>query len=434
MKHAGKRPKRTKKQKIQLGLAIAGSVIVILGLIVFIVWRSMMNGVNINPEGETLSDEYNLPTESLVNAVPEVKGITNILLLGVDSRDSETANTLSDSMMVLTIDTINNKIKLTSLQRDMLVYLPGKTEPTKINSANSAGGPALSMRVVNDTFRLNIRNYIVVNMRGMEEIINIAGGIMIDVQEDEIKYLNYSVDEENSVFSDTPYSDHVTKAGLQLLDGRQAVSYARIRHLDSDYVRMARQRTVLQALMSTFMDTNIVSKTGMITEGLKWITTNLSETKLTELGLNILPLMSSEIEQLQIPIKGYFVEDNGSSWVNRCDFNGMIPLLQEFIWGKTFVFDPVKEIPGAPNGSGALPTSGAKTTTKATTAAPVVTTAEPVVTTVAPTTEAPTTLEETTMLPSETTTVATTTEPTTVAETTTTPLTTTVAETTPPIQ
>ena len=421
-KLSGKRPKRTKKQKIQLGLAIAGIVLVILGLIVFVVWRSMMNQVNINPEGETLPEEYNFPTESLVHAAPEIKGITNILLLGVDSRDSDTAKTLSDTMMILTVDTINNKIKLTSLQRDMLVYLPGKSTPTKINAANSAGGPTLAMRVVNDTFRLNIMNYVVVNLRNMEQIIDIAGGVTLDVPQNMVSAINGEISYQNSIFPDTKASGKLAKGGVQLLNGRQAVAFSRIRKLDSDYARNGRQREVLQALMTSFVQANVLNKSSMIMEGLSYITTNLTEAKLTSLGLDVLPLMDAEIEQLQIPIKGYFNEDQGGDWFNRCDFNGMIPLLQEFIWGKTFSFDPVKEIPGAPNGSGNLPVSGPKTTTKATTAAPAVTTAAP--TTLAPTTEMTTTAETT--LPTDPLPTPTTTE---TAPTTTVPITTTTTAT-----
>ena len=110
--------------------------------------------------------------------------------------------------MILTIDTINKKIKLTSLQRDMLVYIPGKTDPNKLNSANASGGPLLAMRVVNDTLRLSIDKYVVVNMVGMEKIIDLAGGVMIDVSKDELPYVEGGL----------------SKSGLQLLNGFQAVS------------------------------------------------------------------------------------------------------------------------------------------------------------------------------------------------------------------
>ncbi|NLW10432.1 MAG: LytR family transcriptional regulator, partial [Clostridiaceae bacterium] len=94
------------------------------------IWKSMMTNINlIDPETETVPEEYNIPTENLVHPVPEVKGVTNILLLGIDSRSRESLNERSDAMMILTINEENGKIKLISLQRDMLVYLPGKDKP-----------------------------------------------------------------------------------------------------------------------------------------------------------------------------------------------------------------------------------------------------------------------------------------------------------------
>lgn len=340
------RRRLTRQQKIKIAAVSIVCVLILFVLGGFMVWRSLLDQVTlVDPEKETLPSEYDHPTESLINPVPNEKGVLNILLLGVDSRDPGNFDGRSDSMMILTINEKQGRIKLTSLQRDMLMYLPGRDMPEKINAANVFGGPALAMRVINDALRLDIKNYVVVNMSGMEGIIDIAGGVMIDVQEEEVPYLN-----KNTT------SERISSAGLQKLDGGQAVSYARIRKLDSDYVRMQRQRIVLQALLDAFNEADLINKGQMISEGLSMITTNLRASEMTDLGLKMLPKMNSTIEQLQLPIEGYFIEHSGVSWTIRADFNGMIPLLQEFIWGRTFPFDPVKDIPGAPDSSIPLPT------------------------------------------------------------------------------
>ncbi len=348
--------------KIALISFVTLLVIVTIGVLAF--WQFLMSNVEIIPSNQaTVPSEYDIPMESLQNPVPQEKGIQNILLLGVDSRKEDNLKTNSDTMMILTVDEINKKIKLTSLQRDMLVYEPGKADPVKLNAVNAHGGPLLTMRVVNETFRLDIQDYVMVNMSGMEAIIDIAGGVMIDVKQDEIAYLNGSVKEQNNLYADTPQSPLVSRAGEQLLNGRQAVAYSRIRKLDNDYVRMSRQRTVIQALLDQFMKAGVPMKTSMVSNGLKYITTNMSRTRLTGLGLSTVPLMNGTIDQLQIPIKGFFKEFDaykGSTWVNLCDFNGMIPKLHEFIFGKSYPFDPVKKIPGAPD-------SGTKTAADATT-------------------------------------------------------------------
>jgi LCP family protein required for cell wall assembly len=385
--------KLSKKQKAIYISAAVGIVLAVIFLAVWLVWSSMMSKVNlIDPDTETVPEEYDLPTESLFHPIPEVKGVTNILLLGIDARDRESIAERSDAMMILTIDQGSGKIKLTSLQRDMLVYLPGKDNPVKINSVNVEGGPALAMRVVNDTLRLNIKNYVIVNMQGLEELIDLVGGVMIDVQANEVAHINSGVADANR-FSNNYTSDGISGSGLQKLNGRQAVAYSRIRVVGSDYARMGRQRTVLQAMLDSFAGANIAAKTGMITEGLEYISTNLTQSQIMDLGVKTLPLLNTDIEQLQIPIDGYFREYSGNQWVNLCDFNGMIPLLQEFIWGRTYDFDPVKEIAGAPNSSLELVETTRRTTTAETTV-PSETTTE--MTTTAETTTAETTTEATT--------------------------------------
>ncbi|HBP37342.1 MAG TPA: hypothetical protein DD640_01100 [Clostridiales bacterium] len=368
-KNRRQRAKQTKpgtRRTARIAAVTLAALLLVVALGGYLVWRHMVGKINvINPSDETLPSEFNVPTESLVNPIPTEKGIINILLLGVDTLNEDSFEERSDSMMILTIDEINGKIKLTSLQRDMLVYIPGRSEPNKINAANSLGGPLLAMRVVNETFRLSIENYAVINMNGMEKMIDLAGGVMVDVQPKELPYLNEIALGMNRTYPNTPPTTALESSGLQKLNGRQAVAYSRIRKLDSDYKRMARQRTVLQALFTEFLKTEMNTQINLISEGLGLITTNISKTRITEIGLKVIPLMSGEIDQLQIPIAGYFTEYSGSSWVNLCDYNGMIPLLQEFIFGKTYPFDPVKVIPGAPNSGTVLPAVTPKTTTTA---------------------------------------------------------------------
>lgn len=411
---------RSAKRKKRAVVAIIIVLAIILAMFagVFIYLRILAGRMHyVDPGKETIPSQYNLPTESLVNPVPSVKEIMNILLLGVDTRDADSFGERSDAMMILTIDQSTGKIKLASLQRDMLVYIPGVREPQKINAANALGGPMLSVRVVNETFRLDIKRYMVVNMQGMKEIVDLAGGIWVDVSRAEIPHI----------------APRPEAPGRQKLNGSQAVSFSRIRAIDSDYGRMNRQRTVIQALLDAFMQADLVTKNNMISEGLGCVTTNMSVSELLDIGLNTIPKLDTRIEQLQIPIKGYFREYSGNSWVNLCDFNGMIPLLQEFIFGRIYPFDPVKVIPGAPNSGVALPsprpTTTAGTTAEVTTipeSTPVETTVETEATTVPPETSSPTsgtTLETTRETTAETEATTAEPEPTTAS-------TTTVAETT----
>ena len=354
-----KRSRRRKASNWKI-VAIAIAVIFVGAIIAAIaIGQSFLNKIDNESFAETVPEKFNVPTESLVHEIPKEPGITNILLLGVDNRDKSVSNVQerSDSMIILTIDEVNKKFKLTSLQRDMMVYFPGSDSIHKLNSANAEGGPLLTLRVLNDTLRLNMDKYVIVNMLGMEQIIELVGGVSVDVSDAEMQALNAELTMINMTYKNTEPSAYLTQPGIQLLDGRQAVTYARIRQNDDDYHRMGRQREVIQAMFNAFMKADLSTKTQALNKGLPYITTNISNDEIVQMGIDILPMMNGTIDQLQLPIAGDFREYSGSIWMNLCDYNAMIPKLQQFMYGKTYEFDPVREIPGAPNSSIALPAS-----------------------------------------------------------------------------
>ena len=313
-------------------------------------WVLVSQNIHLFDASQTLKAPYNVESEPLENPLPAVKGITNILLLGVDNRDanSDSIAERSDSMMILTVDSVHGRIKLTSLQRDMSVYIPGKKGTDKINAANALGGPLLAMRVVRETLRLDIQKFVVVNMAGLEKIIDAAGGVTLDVSEKERKAVNEELAMVNKTFPETEPSPSLEQAGIQLLNGRQAVTYARIRKIDSDYARMERQRELMQALADAALKASLSQKMDLVKVAMSQITTNMSIRELFLLGMRALLPITKPIAQLQIPIEGYYKNVSGKVWKSLCDFNGMIPLIQDFIYGQTFPFDPVRKIEGAP--------------------------------------------------------------------------------------
>jgi LCP family protein required for cell wall assembly len=345
---------KPRKKSGRLILKIAGSLLALVLVLVLALGAGLailaQQNIHQFDRNAQLKKPYNTEPEPLEHPLPAVRGITNILLLGVDNRDaaSDSIAERSDAMLILTVDSVHGQLKLTSLQRDMSVYIPGKKGTDKINAANALGGPLLAMRVVRDTFRLDIQKFIVVNMAGLEQIIDAAGGVTVDVSEKERKAVNAELAMVNKTFPDTPASPTLKSAGVQRLNGRQAVTYARIRKIDSDYARMERQREVLQALIVSARQASPGQQISLIKVALSNLTTNLSVPELTWLALRGAVLLGKPIAQLQIPVEGYYRNVSGSVWRSLCDFNGMIPKLQEFIYGRTFPFDPVRKIEGAP--------------------------------------------------------------------------------------
>ena len=118
----------------------------------------------------------------------EVDGITNILLLGTDGRTLDEASR-SDTIMILTIDDIHKKLKLTSIMRDTFVEIPGHGEQ-KINAAFAYGGTTLLMKTIEMNFQIKLDKYAIINFFGFKDLIDSIGGLDIDVKPSELHELN----------------------------------------------------------------------------------------------------------------------------------------------------------------------------------------------------------------------------------------------------
>jgi polyisoprenyl-teichoic acid--peptidoglycan teichoic acid transferase len=190
---------------------------------------------------------------ALFAALPDWDGTEpfNILLLGIDQRDDErevgTDPGRTDTMMLLRIDPRAKSAGLISFPRDLWVDIP-TVGPGRINSAftygevrqRAGGGPALAKRTVEQNFGLRVDYYALVNFHGLEQIVDTVGGIVVDVERP-LKDNEYPTDDYGIERVYIP-------PGLQFMDGRMALKYARSRHSDNDFGRMRRQQRVLFAL------------------------------------------------------------------------------------------------------------------------------------------------------------------------------------------
>ena len=377
--HNHKKPKRSCRQRFLRAIVIFLVVLSVLslglGITYEIVKEHYMNKINIVPtvENPTMIDEDDsiVPiSNSSTNTqqaldLPAVEGIHNILLIGVDSRSeyysSDGSGTLADVIMIMTVNENDDSIKLTAIQRDSYVYIPGYTDPQKINAAMTYGGPELLMQVIEDNLRIELTEYAYVNFYYMEQVIDAVGGVTVNVSEEErtnvLGGLNELVAEQNMEFGSDPDAHMLSETGNVLLDGRQAVAYARIRKVgNGDYDRSKRQIEVLTSLLQRYMDMSVTGKASALGDILSMITTNIQEDQLEWYALTFLPkLKSLDLDYLQMPSTDYSnqgmyydIKSNGE-WSIRPDWNRIIPVIQEFIFDKTFAFDPVKEIPGAPS-------------------------------------------------------------------------------------
>ena len=205
----------------------------------------------------------------LIEVEPIAEGIKNIALFGIDTRDGKSFSGNSDTIMILSVNTKVNKIKMVSVMRDSLVPIVDKNDKNKkyksnkINYAYGKGGPAMAINTLNSNFGLDIEDYVTVNFFGMEKIIEAMGGIEVPVTEDEMApkksapkgMLNQCIQEQAD--KDGTAAVLVKSAGTQVLNGRQTVAWARIRKAknywghNDDFGRTERQRYVMQKLFET---------------------------------------------------------------------------------------------------------------------------------------------------------------------------------------
>lgn len=154
----------------------------------------------------------------------------NIALFGLDSRDQELSGTNSDTIMVVSIDRDSKEVKLVSVYRDSYQKIYSGKEPyySKINAAYASGGPEGAINTLNQNFDLDIKDYVAVNFNGIATIIDLLGGIDVNITEDERGYINGYLTETRKITGLD--ADDVYRNGQVHLNGLQATAYCRIRY------------------------------------------------------------------------------------------------------------------------------------------------------------------------------------------------------------
>lgn len=227
------------------------------------------------------------------------KDIINIALFGVDKRPGETVFR-SDAIMVLTIDNLHNKIKMSSLMRDSYIETE-KHGGIKLTEAYAYGGPEFAIKTINQTFNLNIEDYATVNFESMEDIVNELGGVEIDVTKEELPHLNAYANDQ-SVARNNHYVP-LTAPGKHMLNGTQAVAYARIRYTaSSDFGRTDRQRTVLAALVNKILASGTTKFPSIISKLAPYVETSMNSTQMLKIATSsFLSGTTSELVQQRFP-------------------------------------------------------------------------------------------------------------------------------------
>ena len=246
----------------------------------------------LDPNDVTVPTE---PAETIVTG----ENIINFILVGQDRREGQ-GRQRSDAMILCTINKEKSTITMTSFLRDMYVSIPGYYKQ-RINVAYMLGGYKTLNATLEHNFGITADHCIEVDFSGFEDIINILGGVEIDLTAAEAKYLNrrgnWGVDKDHKAWELTE--------GVNKLTGAQAVAYSRIRALDNDWGRTNRQRTVLTALLQKAKTMNLVQLNDFANQVLPLIATDMTPSEITGYVLELFPLLSNlNIKTQTIPADG----------------------------------------------------------------------------------------------------------------------------------
>ena len=341
---------------------------------------------------EKLAAQYELdesidPNELEINEnLPD--NIVNILLIGLDVRGTKKEKLLteqgkyskrSDVLIVLSINLDDGSIKLSSIARNTYVEVPGRKNKTIIaNSyghANYKNGefvswtdtPETCIRTVNHNFELNIRHYVAINFYGVAQIIEGLGGVDLDLTKTEATAINTYLSTgtiknskgekishgkaiANSYDDKNGKRDKLKKtSGVQHLDGIQALMYARLRSIDSDFVRTARTRHLLDCLLKQTLEkikANKLNVLDLVSDFISYPITNVNPSTIMHLAgkvmssgvMDNLESTDSLISEFRIPIDGHWKYDtvDGASVTIMKDKQFTVESLHEFIYGKYY--------------------------------------------------------------------------------------------------
>lgn len=250
----------------------------------------------------------------------------NILLIGTDTENEGMER--SDSIMIASIG--YDGVKLTSIVRDTMVNIPGRGRG-KINSAYAYGGAALLMKTINENFGLNISKYMHVDFVSVVHIVDSMGGVDIDIKQEEMEQINWNVRMSGRVFSPLGYEEPqpLMRYGEDThLNGLQALGYARIRKIDSDFVRASRQRKLLAAVW-TKLRAKPYLLVPTIKTALNELDSNLTTTEMLSCGTKV--FAKGVQGTLRLPVDGTYTDDGSAIKVN--DYGANTRAFKQFVYG-----------------------------------------------------------------------------------------------------
>lgn len=303
-KHLPQKNKKAKDKQKTPGKGFLIAIVVLLVLVilfcaVLIVINGYLNKINrvdedidvIAPEKQDFEVDKEIDPTLGVTDADDVQwhntenlkdeDLINIMLVGQDSRGNTRER--SDSMILVSINPRTGEVAMVSFLRDLYVQIPGYYD-NRMNAAYAFGGFPLLYEVMQVNFGITCDGGIEVNFEGFKDIVDVIGGVDVELTYRESEVVGTYVE------------------GVNHLNGEQALTYARIRKLDSDFGRTNRQRTVLQAILNKVRHLSVTELFNLVNTCLEFVTTDMTNSQILDIATVTLPLLSNlELESYRIP-------------------------------------------------------------------------------------------------------------------------------------
>ncbi len=299
-KNKKKRKKRKRALTVLISLLLIFTILTGTTAVLMNVYLSKMNFGDsvgeVHPEldaEEDLSfDNADANADILANLDDNVMwyddDIYNILLVGVDYGDRQNGQynnylTRSDAMILVTINTKNSMISMVSLSRAAYVAIEGHGNK-RLNAAHAYGGAKLLVETIEKNYKIRIDRYVTVNFDGFQTIVDSLGGVSVSLSSTEARVILGK-----------------SQGGTYLLDGEKAMSFARLRSIDTDRDRTGRQRKILNAIANKLRQASAGQLFDLLDNFLPLVTTNFTKTELVGQIVNVPKYLSYSIQESVVP-------------------------------------------------------------------------------------------------------------------------------------
>ena len=308
----------TSKRTLMIVLCVILAIILALVVTGIIIWKDLFGQVGrLDASVETLSseleesilnetdptdpeftgpiidsDDVTVPTKP-VETVPDSDEVINILLIGQDRRAGQ-GRQRSDSMILCTINKSTKTLTMTSFLRDTWVYIPDRYYE-RLNVPYAIGGHTLLYKTLEYNFGVTVDNCFEADFSGFEALINLAGGVDINLTAAEAEYLSGRNKKWNF------------EKGVNHLNGAQALDYSRIRALDNDMGRSNRQRNVITALVNKAKTMSVNQLYDLVKQALSYVKTDMTDADILAYTKELAPMLAElKIVSQRIPADGAY--------------------------------------------------------------------------------------------------------------------------------